>query len=354
MLISAVFSPQTDSVSGLQFDLQYDSAAMSVVATAGDSARASSKNIFYSDLAPDRKRFVAVGLNQTLIPGGSLLKLFINFNANASSGPHALTFSNAKCTGPSGQTVPLEAIGASVTVEGDTGSRLQPEGVLNAASFSSGPVSPGEIVTLIGAGIGPLAAAQPASSGGASDLGGTSVLFDGRPAPLLYGGLNQINAVVPYGIAGQTTTEIVVTRNGELVAGFPLPVSSATPAIFTLGLGGVGPGAILNEDSTLNSPVNPAARGSVVVLFATGAGPMEPVTDGQIVSDPLPHPSSAVSVRIGGAAADVLYAGGAPGLIAGVLQVNCRVPQDTDPGSKEVNLTVGTATSPAGVTVAVR
>ncbi len=234
---------------------------------------------------------------------------------------------------------------------------IQASGVLNAASLTSGPVSPGEIVTLIGSGIGPATATYPGSSATNTVLSATSVLFDGNPAPLLLAGPDQINAIVPYEISGQNSTQLFIMNGGRLVGEVPLSVAAATPAIITLDSSGAGPGAILNQDSSVNSPSNPAIRGSEVVLFATGAGVMNPTpVDGQVTGNSPPLPSLPVSVQIGGAAAQVVYAGAAPGLVAGVLQVNCVVPQQgiTPSDSAPVVLMVGTAASPLGVVMAIQ
>ena len=63
-----------------------------------------------------------------------------------------------------------------------------------------------------------------------------------------------------------------VLRSGSVIAELTLPVANASPALFTLYETGAGPGAILNQDATLNSPWNPATGGSVLVLYATGTG----------------------------------------------------------------------------------
>ena len=101
---------------------------------------------------------------------------------------------------------------------------------------------------------------------------------------------------------------------------------------------------------------NPAAAGSVIVLYATGAGQTSPLLpDGSVVTaDNLPIPVLPVTARVGGLKAEVLYAGGAPGMVAGVLQVNLRVPDATPSGLSLVVLQVGGQTSQAGLTIAVQ
>lgn len=118
---------------------------------------------------------------------------------------------------------------------------------------------------------------------------------------------------------------------------------------------GVGRGAILNQNSTVNAPDNPAERGSIIVLFATGAGQTTPPgVDGTFPVTVLPKPRLAVSVQIGGLNSEILYAGAAPQQISGILQVNCRVPDGVKPGiAVPVLLTVGDTTSPP-VTAAIR
>jgi len=333
------FSPQTDSVSAVQFDLQYDTSAMSILVTVGDAVRSAGKSIYFTDLAPGKRRFLIVGLNQNSIPAGPLLNLFLNLNAS-SGGVYPLAFSNAVGADPNGQPVTAATTDGMVTVEGPSGPPLQTQGVLNGASLLPGPVAPGEIITLMGVGF----------------LGGTSVLFDGTPAPLLYAGQNQINAVVPYQVAGQTVTQMQVSSAGSVIAGFPLSVVASSPAIFTQDSSGTGQGAILNEDLSLNSPSNPAQRGSIVAIYATGAGQTNPPgVDGLVAETTSTVPILPVTVSIGGINCGTRYAGGAPGLISGVLQVNCQIADSTTlGGAVPVILMVGNTASPLRVTLAVQ
>jgi uncharacterized protein (TIGR03437 family) len=114
-------------------------------------------------------------------------------------------------------------------------------------------------------------------------------------------------------------------------------VVATAPGIFTTP-NGTGPAAANNQDGSINSALNPAVRGSIISLYATGGGL---------------NPSSA-TVKIGGYTAQVLYAGPAPGF-AGLMQINARVPAGfLPPGIQPVLLTIGNAVSQAGVTIAVR
>jgi uncharacterized protein (TIGR03437 family) len=355
-LLSVAFQPDSTLVTGLQFDVQYDSSVIGLSVTVGDAARSSEKNLFLSDLTPNRRRFMVVGFNRNAIPAGTVVNLFANVKTSAPTGAYALTLSNVQFTSPDGHTVPSVSTDGSIAIAGPSGPRLQAAGVLNAASLLGGPVAPGEIVTLIGSEIGPAMALQPDSGASNTVLGDTRVLFDGVPAPLLYAATNQINAVVPYGIEGRPATQVTVTSANQVLAGLSLPVAAASPSVFALDATGTGPGAILNQDSSINTPWNAAARGSIIAIYATGAGQTDPPgVDGRVAGEPLPIPVLPVSVRIGGLTAEVLYRGAAPGLISGALQVNCRIPDNVVPGfSVPVQLNIGTATSPAGVTVAVR
>jgi uncharacterized protein (TIGR03437 family) len=241
----------------------------------------------------------------------------------------------------------------------DTGTpqpRVNSGGVVNAASFLPEPVAPGMIVSIFGASIGPDegVGAQLDSSGRVGNsLAETQVFFDGIPAPLYFARSDQINAQVPYGVASKTSVQIQVQYRGSPTNPVAVSVAGSAPGIFAVS-GGSGPGAILNQDSSPNSAGNPAARGSVVVLYATGEGETSPAgVDGQLSETPFASPLLAVSARIGGLPSEVLFAGPAPGF-AGLLQVNVRVPAEVTSGATvPVELTIGTESSQTGVTVAV-
>lgn len=358
VILPVQFAAQSDSTGGIQFDLVYDPTVVSLGVTLGDAARSAGKSVYYFDVAPNQRRFLMVGWNQLAIPDGTLINLFVNVKPNATKGVYPLSFADVSASTLSGNSSNATSINGSVTIQDSAGSggALQGNGVLNGASLQPGPVAPGEFVTLIGSGIGPVVAVQPVGSPSSLSLAGTSVLFDGVPAPLLFASSNQINLIVPYSVADKTTTAMQLMSSSGVVAGFPLAVAASSPAILTLDASGGGPGAILNQDSSVNSTSNPAARGTVATLFATGAGKTNPPgVDAQVANDVLPVPVLPVSVEIGGVSAPILYAGAAPGLVAGILQVDFVIPADVSPAnSVPIRLMVGSAASPSGVVLAVQ
>jgi uncharacterized protein (TIGR03437 family) len=168
-------------------------------------------------------------------------------------------------------------------------------------------------------------------------LGGVEVRFAGVGAPLFYAQAGQINAQVPYETAG-SAAQLEVYYQGNLVGEADVQVTAAAPAIFPV---------IVNQDGWINSPRAPAARGEIVVFYATGEG----LTDtggvtGQPAAAPYPQPRLPVTVTVGGVDAGILYAGSAPGFV-GVMQVNIRVPGGVAPGQMALKLSVGGFASPA-------
>jgi uncharacterized protein (TIGR03437 family) len=231
--------------------------------------------------------------------------------------------------------------------------------VTNAASFAPGPIAPGEMVTIFGTFLGPpsLTPFQLTPAGTVSTtLAGTQVFFDTFAAAMVYTSAGQVSAIVPYEVAGRATTQVLVKYLGVASNAVTVRVIDSAPAIFVTDA--TGQGAIINQDNTVNSTQNGAAPLSVVSIYATGEGQTNPAgVDGSIAGSslPLPKPLLPVTVQIGGLPAEVTYAGAAPSLPAGVFQVNARIPAGVVRGtSAAVSVAVGTASSQAGVTVAIK
>jgi uncharacterized protein (TIGR03437 family) len=175
-----------------------------------------------------------------------------------------------------------------------------------------------------------------------------TVSIGGTLAPLLYVSNTQINAIVPYEVSGLISPSVIVSYLGQTSNGFALQGVVAAPGIFSQNNSGTGPGAILNQDYSVNGPNNPAARGSVVQVFMTGEGITTPVhITGKVNSNitsvsQLPVPLLPVSATIGTLPAGVTFAGEAPNFVSGVMQVNVQVPTTVQipAGSSFVNASI--------------
>ena len=194
-----------------------------------------------------------------------------------------------------------------------------------------------------------------AESGRMREAGGVRVLFDGTAAPVLYASSGQVGVIVPFNVAGKTAVRVQLDNGGRLTNLLTMNVAAAAPGFFTANSSGQGGGAFLNEDGGLNTDASPAERGSIVVLYATGLGVMRPtMSDGELAGPPYAEPAASYKVRIADRECKVLYGGAAPGLVAGLIQLNVRVPADIAPGVVPVTLEVNGARSTRTVSVAVR
>lgn len=230
-------------------------------------------------------------------------------------------------------------------------------GVVSAAGLQPGPIAPGQLVSLFGLGLGPerAAGAEFDSQGRlTTELDGVSVTFNGVPAPLLLASDGQITAAVPYGVE-PGEAEVVVGRSGASSEPVRARVAASAPALFTESGDGRGQALAVNQDGALNSERNPAAPGTVVALYGTGAGAMHPAAgDGTLSLPPLAQIAAPVRVSVGGREAEVTYAGAAPLLVSGTFQVNVRIPSDVPSGPAAVSITIGDAANAQDATLAVR
>jgi uncharacterized protein (TIGR03437 family) len=195
-----------------------------------------------------------------------------------------------------------------------------------------------------------------------SAVGRTKVLFGGIEDNITAVTPTQINVFVPGGVTIGSLVDVVVLVDDAPSLPMRMPVAEQAFGLFTSDASGSGPGAILNQDGSVNGPLNPARRGTIVSLFGTGAGLMFPaLPDGALViSTPYSKPNVPVTVKINGIDAEVLYAGAAPTLPTGAFQINVRIPvslprSGLPPGDPTVvSVTVGSSTTTRNVTVAVQ
>ncbi len=292
--------------------------------------------------------FLSVSPASGSVPG--TLSVSVNPGGLASG-----TYSGAVLVTVSGATNNPLTIPVSFTIE----SRLPSiAAVVSAGSLTGGFAAPGAIVSVFGRRMGPDEGISLKIENGfvGTTLGEVRLLADGVAAPLTYASARQINAILPFSVSGKSSVQLEIDYEGRRSPAMTLALADASPALFTADASGQGQGAILNQDNSTNSAANPAERGSVVVLFGTGGGRMEPAPqDGQVISGGvLPKPILPVTAMVGGNEAEVLYAGAAPDLVAGVLQINVRVPAGARPGMLPVLIKAGRFSSQLGVTVAVK
>jgi uncharacterized protein (TIGR03437 family) len=237
--------------------------------------------------------------------------------------------------------------------------------VVNAASYNGGPISPGEMVTIFGSGIGPAtpayATTDPSTGRLATMIGGVQVLFSGIAAPVIYASNSQVSAVAPYEMASVANAPVSIEYLGGTSNADRLSLAVTVPGLFAQNSAGSGPGAILNQDNSLNGPSHPAAKGSIVQVFLTGEGQTNPPSvTGTITSVSLPPPQvtpapvQPIQVWIGGQPANYTYAGEAPGMVAGVMQLNVQIPANALSGALSIQVKIGQTMSQSGITISVQ
>jgi uncharacterized protein (TIGR03437 family) len=247
----------------------------------------------------------------------------------------------------------------SINIMGVTSVTPVIAGVTNSATGQEGAIAPGELISIYGSNLGPPTgisfSLDPNTGLVATTLGGAQVLFGSYAAPILYASATQINAVVPYELSGSSQITMQVAYSGGS-ASQTLQVAAASPGAYTSNFSGSGQVVAANQDSSINSSFNPAAKGSYVTIYFTGGGQTDPVgiTGSVNPTMPLKRLVQQPTVTVGGTPATVTFAGSAPGLVDGVDQLNIQLSPDTPSGAQPVVITSGAVQSPASVTLAVQ
>jgi uncharacterized protein (TIGR03437 family) len=357
-MVNGVFqtTPYAQTSTGFNMPMPYDGIAVSsngadpttavVWMTAGDySTKPAPASLHAFDATTLQELW-----NTDMVPSRDYLGLFAKFAVPtiANGKVYVPTFSNELVVyGPFPATAEAVVPGPQIAA------------VVNAASYAGGTLSPGEIVTIFGTQMGPPSLIQGAFDNTNvlwQDLSGVQVFFNSAASPLVYASENQVSAIVPYAVTG-TSVEVMLLAGSEWSNKLTLGLANATPAIFSVDSSGQGQIVAANQDGTLNSSSAPAAKGSVITLYATGAGAMTPAqADGSmLVSGPLPATVLPVTATIDGQPAQVQYAGAALNIVSGVIQVNVAIPAGARSGvADSIVLTIGGVTSQTGATVAVQ
>ncbi len=267
-------------------------------------------------------------LNTGLFPTAAYAangKIYLGFNQ----------FDNTNAELPTGIIVYREP-----PVAGQTPPQLSTGGAVNGASFAPGAaIAPGSIFSIFGTNL-------TALSGGSTSvplsttLVASSVSVAGLPAPLYYVGTNQINAQVPFAVP-TGTQKVSVAVSGLESNSITVPIANSAPGIFLYN----GNFAVAQRaDYTLIGPNNGAQDGSVIIVYATGQGPVnnQPATGAAAGSGATAQ--LLVTATIGGQNAPVQYAGLVQGLV-GLLQVNVQTPTGLAAGNYPLIITIGGAAS---------
>lgn len=222
-------------------------------------------------------------------------------------------------------------------------------GVVNAFSGATGPLAPGEIVSIYGSGLGPVEgvafAFDPLTGRLPASGPGVSVTFNGIAAPLYYAQSEQLNIQVPYELQGAESAELVVRVNGSASEPIQLRLAPSSPGLFP---------RPFHPDGSEVTLQRPASAGGIVTYFATGQGLTTPPSQtGSYPVNGFPEPAARTTLTIGGQPAEILFRGQAPGA-AGVMQINARVPESSTDGELPVVLSIGESTSQPGVLIPVR
>jgi uncharacterized protein (TIGR03437 family) len=289
----------------------------------------------------------------TVTPGSGQTPANLTVTANPANLPPGsytgtITVSSSQVLGAPTRTVAVTLVVSQPAVQPTI------QQVLHGASLDPTPLSPGLIFTIKGTQLGPVTPQGLIVTNGfvTTVISTVRVFVDDIPCPLLYVSATQINAVAPYAIANRTSVRVQTEFQGARSNTVSVSAIPTAPGIFTAGTGR-GQGAILNEDNSFNA-LTPTARNKVVAIYATGDGVENPPALDGFVTTALRRPIAPVTVTIAGISAVVEYAGAAPGLVSGVLQVNVRVPDSVPSGNVPVVIVVGSAQSQIGVTLNVQ
>ncbi|MGP0071535.1 MAG: protease pro-enzyme activation domain-containing protein [Bryobacteraceae bacterium] len=206
----------------------------------------------------------------------------------------------------------------------------------NGASFQNDAAAPGMVLSVFGTNLAP-STQQASAIPLPLSLGGVSATIDGVAAPLYFVSSQQWNIQVPYETPAGPAL-LAVNNNGQVTT-FGFDVSFSAPGIFT--------------DAHSNMVPYPSGkRGQTLTMFVTGEGDVAPAVATGASPKPgtaatsLPAPVLPATLTIGGVPATIDFIG-VPSGLAGVTQINFTVPANAPLGVQPVELTVGTAVSPA-------
>ncbi len=242
----------------------------------------------------------------------------------------------------------------SITGAQSSSPQISAGGIVNAASFQA-PITRGALASIFGSNLaGGIAGATQIPL--QTTLGGVQVSVAGKLAPLVYVSQGQINFQVPFEAPITGNVAVVVIRDG--IPGTPQNAAMAeyAPGVFTYARTATAlDPVIVHTDNQLVTPTNPATANEILIVYATGVGSFDhpPATGAAPVSSPLANSLVTPTVKVGGATAQVQFAGLTPGSV-GLVQINIQLPPALPVGnSLPLVIAFGSSAAPT-VNLAVR
>jgi uncharacterized protein (TIGR03437 family) len=272
--------------------------------------------------------------------------------------------------GASARSVTITATAAGTSLQGGVNIQAAPNvtGVADAASGAT-TVAPGSYIAIYGTGLSNFSdansnvynpnstptteATDPLTPNGFAlplQIDYVTVSFDvpsagiSVPGYVTYVSPTQVNVQVPWELQGQSSAQMKVTIDGDLFGNVvTVPLANAAPSLFTYNNIAIGTDTVNYQ---LLSAANPAKRGSLIVLYANGLGPVtnQPPSGNPAGSSPLSQLVTLPTVMIGGQSAQVAYAGLVPSL-PGLYQLNVTVPSGISAGTQNITVMAGGVTS---------
>ena len=181
--------------------------------------------------------------------------------------------------------------------------------------------------------------------------------IDGRAAFVYYISPGQINVQAPTDTSTGAVS-VVVTNNGSQSAPATAQLQGFAPAFFQYNGTSYAittrypDNALVANPSAIPGTVA-AAKGDVLILWATGFGPTNPATGAGAVVNGAPPVAILPTVTVGGTPVTMIGAALSPGS-AGLYQIAVQLPASLPSGMAAIRASVGGFTSPAGVSLFVQ
>ena len=228
-----------------------------------------------------------------------------------------------------------------------------------AGRFPWTTAAAGELITIVGGGFGPVTPTYAAPGTGGiypATFEGVKVTIGGYTAPVIAVARGLIAVQVPFEASSfedaVTPPTIEVTNAGAGLPSIPVGIKFFSFNLFDTGNRdnptNLPALAALNQDGSVNTVANPAPVGSVISLFGSGLGGLNPplLTGGLNPTPPGAQLSLSSLVAIcEGGCIQVLYAGSAPGLSTAVVQLNVQLAADfPGTGVRPLPIAIGVGT----------